>query len=130
MMFLTPGGIKTLFPIYENSLVYKELAGKTQHLKRNKTKWTFIICPIFFKPVPTFWKGSFLNVCLLQHSGLRVRLVGNSHFCFLLEVANCLGVMALDCDGARTPVESSIGDLFGDKDCDGSSEVPCIFSSY
>ena len=29
-MFLTPGGIKTLFPIFENSLVYKELAEKTQ----------------------------------------------------------------------------------------------------
>ena len=28
--FLTPGGIKTLFPIFENSLVYKELAEKTQ----------------------------------------------------------------------------------------------------
>jgi len=28
--FLTPEGIKTLFPIFENSLVYKELAEKTQ----------------------------------------------------------------------------------------------------
>ena len=30
--FLTPVGIKTLFPIFENSLCGKELAGKTQTL--------------------------------------------------------------------------------------------------
>ena len=32
ILFLTPVGIKTLFPIFENSLCGKELAGKTQTL--------------------------------------------------------------------------------------------------
>ena len=48
--FLTPEGIKTLFPIFENSLWYKELAVKT--LCRLVTKnylRTFILCPKHFQ---------------------------------------------------------------------------------
>ena len=74
--FLTPEGIKTLFPIFENSLCYKELAVETQHLKCTKTKWTFILCPKFLKQFQAIWKGSHLNICLWQYSGLRVRWVG------------------------------------------------------
>ena len=38
----------------------------------------------------------------------------------------CLGVMASVDDGALTPVEGSVGDLAGDKDVDGGSEVPSV----
>ena len=41
--FLTPEGIKTLFPIFENSLCGKELAVKTPNLKRNKHGHLFYV---------------------------------------------------------------------------------------
>jgi hypothetical protein len=41
--FLTPVGIKTLFPIFENSLCGKELAVKAPNLKRNKPGHLFYV---------------------------------------------------------------------------------------
>ena len=47
--FLTPEGIKTLFPIFENSLCGKELAVKTQTL--NATNLDIYFMSKFFKQV-------------------------------------------------------------------------------
>ena len=74
--FLTPEGIKTLFPIFENSLCCKELAVETQHLKRTKTNGHLFYVQKFLKQFQNIWKGSHLNICLWQYSGLRVRWVG------------------------------------------------------
>ena len=43
MLFLTPVGIKTLFPIFENFLCGKELAVKAPNLKRNKPGHLFYV---------------------------------------------------------------------------------------
>ena len=68
--FLTPEGIKTLFPIFENSLCCKELAVETQHLKRTKTNGHLFYVQKFLKQFQNIWKGSHLNICLWQYSGL------------------------------------------------------------
>ena len=49
---------------------------------------------------------------------------GTPPFCFLLEVANCWGVMASDYNGSFSPGNSSIGNLFGDKEHDTISIAP------
>ena len=49
---------------------------------------------------------------------------GKPPFCFLLEVANCWGVMASDYNGSFSPGNSSIGNLFGDKEHDTISIAP------
>ena len=88
--FLTPEGIKTLFPIFENSLCCKELAVETQHLKRTKTNGHLFYVQKFLKQFQNIWKGSHLNICLWQYSGLRVRWVGTPNL-FPLRGCNLLG---------------------------------------
>ena len=79
--FLTPEGIKTLFPIFENSLCGKELAVKTPNLKRNK-HGHFILCPKNFKQVlfKVVERRTLNEFFAWQHSGLRVWWVGNLPF--------------------------------------------------
>ena len=49
---------------------------------------------------------------------------GKPPFCFLLEVANCWGVMASDYNGSISPGHSSTGNPFGDKEHDTISIAP------
>jgi hypothetical protein len=78
--FLTPEGIKTLFPIFENSLCNKELAVETQHLKCTKTKWTFILCPKIFKTVPNHLERFSSEYLFMAIFWLKGEVGGNSQF--------------------------------------------------
>ena len=80
LVFLTPEGIKTLFPIFENSLCYKELAVETQHLKCTKTKWTFILCPKIFKTVPNHLERFSSEYLFMAIFWLKGEVGGNSQF--------------------------------------------------
>ena len=84
--FLTPEGIKTLFPIFENSCWKHELAGKHRSTSSNKLFKAFILCLKPFKLSTMVWKNC-VNVYCVATSGLRVWWAGFP-FCFLEEVAN------------------------------------------
>ena len=78
--FLTPVGIKTLFPIFENSLCGKELAEKTQTLNATNKDIYFMSKQFnssFFQIVERRTPDEFFA---WQFSGLRVWWVGNLPF--------------------------------------------------
>ena len=79
-LFLTPVGIKTLFPIFENSLCGKELAEKTQTLNATNKDIYFmskLFKCFFFQTVERRTPDEFFA---WQFFGLRVWWVGNLPF--------------------------------------------------
>ena len=94
--FLTPVGIKTLFPIFENSLRGKELAVKTQAYKQRKYL-PFILWQNIFKQVLfLFWKRrTCFSSCCMATFWLEGEVGGKPPFCFLVEVANSLPSFSL-----------------------------------
>ena len=79
--FLTPVGIKTLFPIFENSLCGKELVVETQTFEQRKFL-PFILWPNLLNKFFSFFgkEEPVFHLVAWQHSGLRVRWVGNLLF--------------------------------------------------
>ena len=78
--FLTPEGIKTLFPIFENSLRGKELAVKTPNLKRNKHGHLFYVQNFQTSSLQIVERRTLNEFFAWQYSGLRVWWVGNLPF--------------------------------------------------
>ena len=89
--FLTPEGIKTLFPIFENTLCGKVLAVKTLALFKRE-RWTFGFFNKLCFQFETVFSNDvgmkpFSSSIAWQYLGLRVWWVGNSLFVSCL-VAN------------------------------------------
>ena len=89
--FLTPVGIKTLFPIFENSLCGKELVVETQTFEQRKFL-PFILWPNLLNKFFSFFgkEEPVFHLVAWQTFWLKGEVGGKPPFCFLVEVANSL----------------------------------------